>query len=196
VPAASLQRARGRPRDPDVDARVLAVARRLLAEKGYDALSFEAIALAAGVGKPAIYRRWPTKAHLASEIATGGGEGLPDIIAEHGLVAQIRAIVAQAVAFYGRQEMRPALLGVFASYQSGTALREDFRRLEGDTRATWHSIVAKGQAAGQIRTDIDPDTVFDMIVGSIIFRALLSEIAAPVDHVERLTDQLVKSIGL
>jgi hypothetical protein len=92
--------------------------------------------------------------------------------------------------------MRPALLGVFASYQSGTALREDFRRLEGDTRATWHSIVAKGQAAGQIRTDIDPDTVFDMIVGSIIFRALLSEIAAPVDHVERLTDQLVKSIGL
>ena len=196
MPAASLQRARGRPRDPDVDERVLAVARRLLAEKGYDALSFEAIALAAGVGKPAIYRRWPTKAHLASEIATGGGEGLPDIIAGHGLVAQIRAIVAQATAFYGRQEMRPALLGVFASYQSGTALREDFRRLESDTRATWQSIVASGQAAGQIRTDIDPDTVFDMIVGSIIFRALLSEIAAPADHVERLTDQLVKSIGL
>ena len=196
MPAASLQRARGRPRDPDVDERVLAVARRLLAEKGYDALSFEAIALAAGVGKPAIYRRWPTKAHLASEIATGGGEGLPDIIAGHGLVAQIRTIVAQATAFYGRQEMRPALLGVFASYQSGTALREDFRRLESDTRATWQSIVASGQAAGQIRTDIDPDTVFDMIVGSIIFRALLSEIAAPADHVERLTDQLVKSIGL
>ena len=40
--------ARGRPRDPRTDAAIMAAARRLLTEVGYDQVSMESIARAAG----------------------------------------------------------------------------------------------------------------------------------------------------
>ncbi len=39
----------------------------LLGETGYAELSVDAIARRAGTSKPAIYRRWPSKAHLVHE---------------------------------------------------------------------------------------------------------------------------------
>lgn len=54
----------GRPRDPAVEAIIFTAARSLLAEVGYDAVSMEAVAATAGVGKQTLYRRWPNKAAL------------------------------------------------------------------------------------------------------------------------------------
>jgi AcrR family transcriptional regulator len=56
----------GRPRDPSIDERVLEVARRQLAEHGYEGLSLAAVAEEAGTTRPALYRRWPGKAELAT----------------------------------------------------------------------------------------------------------------------------------
>src|SRR5690625_7263586 len=51
-------------RDPNVDSAVLDSTRRLLVERGYRDTSVDAIAEAAGVSRPTIYRRWPSKAHV------------------------------------------------------------------------------------------------------------------------------------
>jgi AcrR family transcriptional regulator len=56
----------GRPRDPTIDGRVLEIARRHLAEHGYEGLSLAAVADEAGTTRPALYRRWPGKAELAT----------------------------------------------------------------------------------------------------------------------------------
>jgi AcrR family transcriptional regulator len=56
----------GRPRDPSIDERVLEIARRQLAEHGYEGLSLTAVADEAGTTRPALYRRWPGKAELAT----------------------------------------------------------------------------------------------------------------------------------
>ena len=56
----------GRPRDPSIDGRVLEIARRQLAEHGYEGLSLAAVADEAGTTRPALYRRWPGKAELAT----------------------------------------------------------------------------------------------------------------------------------
>lgn len=56
----------GRPRDPDIDAAVLEAARRHLSACGYDAMSVAAVAEAAGTTRQALYRRWPSKADLAT----------------------------------------------------------------------------------------------------------------------------------
>ncbi|MCB0996253.1 MAG: TetR/AcrR family transcriptional regulator [Acidimicrobiales bacterium] len=63
---ATSKAATGRPRDPDIDAAVLASARSLLASHGYEAMSVVAVADAAGTTRQAIYRRWATKADLAT----------------------------------------------------------------------------------------------------------------------------------
>src|ERR687893_476350 len=54
----------GRPRDPSRDSVIRAAILRLLAEVGYGALTMDAVAAEAGVGKATIYRRWRTKQDL------------------------------------------------------------------------------------------------------------------------------------
>lgn len=60
--------ARGRPRDPELETKVFDVALELYGREGWGGFSFDVIAKAAGVGKNAIYRRWPTKAALLHEL--------------------------------------------------------------------------------------------------------------------------------
>src|SRR4028119_1819367 len=54
----------GRPRDPSRDGVIRAAIMRLLADVGYGALTMDAVAAEAGVGKATIYRRWRTKQDL------------------------------------------------------------------------------------------------------------------------------------
>lgn len=56
----------GRPRDHSIDERVLSAARRHLAANGFEGLSLSAVAKEAGTTRPALYRRWPGKAELAT----------------------------------------------------------------------------------------------------------------------------------
>lgn len=56
----------GRPRNPGIDEAVLEVAQRHLAEVGYEAMSVAAVAAEAGTTRQALYRRWPSKADLAT----------------------------------------------------------------------------------------------------------------------------------
>lgn len=69
-----------RPRDPKVDHKIIDATLRLLARDGYGALSLTAVAEAAGVGKPALYRRYRTKAELvfAATIEMSLAVGIPD----------------------------------------------------------------------------------------------------------------------
>src|SRR6195952_5478724 len=54
----------GPPRDPSRDGVIRKAILRLLADVGYGALTMDAVASQAGVGKATIYRRWRTKEDL------------------------------------------------------------------------------------------------------------------------------------
>jgi AcrR family transcriptional regulator len=65
------QRGGGRPDQEGLaalEARLVETAARLFTEQGYDATSIDQIASAAGIGKPTIYRRYPTKDHLFNAV--------------------------------------------------------------------------------------------------------------------------------
>src|SRR5258708_40071946 len=53
--------------DRSLDATILDAALTGVAEQGYDRLSMDDIASRAGVGKPAIYRRWPSTAGVVAD---------------------------------------------------------------------------------------------------------------------------------
>src|SRR5450759_2490151 len=67
----------GRPRDPRLDDALLEAGLAVFLESGYSAASLTKIARRAGVGTPAIYRRWPTKADLAMAIVEHVAEPEP-----------------------------------------------------------------------------------------------------------------------
>ena len=72
----------GRPRDIRIDERVLAATRASLVELGWERTSIRGVAERAGVSRPAIARRWPSKAHLVLEAILGA---TPDLDAFDGV---------------------------------------------------------------------------------------------------------------
>jgi len=75
----------GRPRDPEVEKRILDVTLLLLQEQGFSRMSIDAIADAAGVSKPTIYRRWTGKADIATAALTQLRISEPPVISGSGV---------------------------------------------------------------------------------------------------------------
>jgi AcrR family transcriptional regulator len=67
--SAASPRRPGRPRDQETQAAILDATRRLLLERGYHRLTFEAVASAAGTSRSTVYRWWPTRGALVLEAA-------------------------------------------------------------------------------------------------------------------------------
>ncbi|MEV4144004.1 TetR family transcriptional regulator [Amycolatopsis sp. NPDC049691] len=67
----------GRPRDAGRDVAIFDATLKLLIDVGYDRMSIEAVAAAAGVGKATIYRRYPGKAALVAEAVDHRAGGTP-----------------------------------------------------------------------------------------------------------------------
>jgi len=56
----------GRPRDPELEKRLLAATWALLTRDGYDDLTFAKVAEQAGAHRTDLYRRWPSKVQLVT----------------------------------------------------------------------------------------------------------------------------------
>lgn len=151
----------GRPRDALIDDAVLAATRELLVADGYLRLTIANIAAAAGTTKPAIYRRWPTKAHLVHEAvfpsqsaAISPGATLRD---------DVRTLVCAALDLLGRPAARAALPGLLAETASDNALAtEVLARAAGDT-FTW---LEARLALSDVRDDVSAAAVFELAAGA------------------------------
>jgi AcrR family transcriptional regulator len=68
-----MAKSTGRLRNPETRLAILDATRTELASRGWDKLSFERVASVAGVSKQTLYRWWPTKTALVSEMVVEGG---------------------------------------------------------------------------------------------------------------------------
>lgn len=57
----------GRPRDPELEQRLLAAAWNLMTEGSYADLTLARVAVRAGAHRSDVYRRWHTKSHLVAD---------------------------------------------------------------------------------------------------------------------------------
>ncbi|WP_436777648.1 TetR/AcrR family transcriptional regulator [Yinghuangia sp. YIM S09857] len=182
----------GRPRDPQIDGAILTAVRELLAEEGYVRLSFETVARRAGVTRPTIYRRWPSKAHLVHDaVFPSNGAGLVLIADTGDFAADVRRMISDTVTSYSRPEARAALPGLFSDLHPNRELRaEVVDGLRNHALAEFRALVARAQERGDVREGVDPDVVFDTIVGAA-FTRVVSEEDVPAGYVEALTEAVV-----
>jgi AcrR family transcriptional regulator len=179
-----------------MDETILQVAREVLANEGYEALSFKGIEQKTGITRASIYRRWRTKAHLASEVAHGVGLHMGASAAALGLAEQVRTMVEEVYRQYRRPEVGAASAGLIAAYQRDPDLRADLHNpVERAARDDLAAIVERERKAGAIRSDVDAGALFDMIVGTIIYRTIFSSVIPPEDFVDQITTIILKGIG-
>ena len=180
--AAAPETVRGRPRDPRTDAAIMAATRRLLTDVGYDQVSMESIARAAGVSRPTIYRRWPSKAHVVFDAAFGIDGGTTGLPRSGDFETDLREFVRGAVAFWREPVVEAATMGILAERRRDTELHIRTQQLLDDRiRAELAELVRAGAEQGVVRADVDTDTLFNLLVGTTFYGALVAG-RADTDH--------------
>lgn len=169
---------RGRARNLDIDARVLAVASRHLSTHGYEAMSVAAVAYEAQTTRQALYRRWPTKASLAAAALQAAEDTGPDGATEDPLVD-----LTAELANFQRGVSRPGRLSlVGAMLQDNTApeVLARYRALVvSPRRARIRAILERARQLGLIDRDADLDVAVTLCTGSWYARALAEPLPLP-----------------
>ncbi len=165
-------RAPGRPRDPVTECRILDVALQMLREHGYNRMSVDAVALEAGVSKPTIYRRWLSKADLATA-AIRTLRLLEPPVATGSTVGDLTSTLEN----FSRSLLRPhgmSLIGTVIAEEAHTPeLIALFReRLVTPRREMLRAILDRAKAQGEIRPNVDLDCAVNMLVGAFYARYL------------------------
>ncbi|MER5897422.1 TetR/AcrR family transcriptional regulator, partial [Streptomyces sp. NPDC001876] len=143
----------GRPREERVTGAVLNAVVDLVTEQGIAAVTMDTVAARAGVSKPAIYRRWPTKQDLIIAAAETriGTLSVPDL---GDFRAELRFVLTARLEAYrlpGSDRLIAGLIG--ASADAGAArgqYAEYTERITSETRR----ILERGIDRG----DVGPDT--------------------------------------
>lgn len=166
---------RGRPRDIDIDRRVLDVARQHLAERGYEAMSLVAVAAEAGTTRQALYRRWHTKADLA---AAAVASLVPDE-ERHGAGADPFTDLVAALKSFQQSVNRPdglSMVGTMLHHATDADLVRIYRqRVVAPRRKELKAVLQRAQAAGVIDAGADVDIAVAMLTGNWYARALGGE---------------------
>lgn len=173
---------RGRPRDPRADEAIMTATRRLLTDVGYDQVSMESIARAAAVSRPTIYRRWPSKAHVVFEAAFGTDSGSAGLPRSGDFETDLREFIRGAVEFWREPVVAAATMGILAERHRDSDLHIRTQQLLDDRiRAELAAVVRSGAEQGVVRADIDTDTLFNVLVGTTFYGALVDG-RADTDH--------------
>jgi AcrR family transcriptional regulator len=163
----------GRPRDPRIVGAVVEATVALLAEMGYADLSVDAIARRAGTSKPAIYRRWSSKAHLVHEAVFPLGEAteLPDT---GSLTGDVRAMVRRSADVLTTPAAGAALTGLVGEMAADPTLHAALlQRFSGILSQGLGDRLADAVARGEARPDATAEELVEAVAG-ITFFALLT----------------------
>jgi AcrR family transcriptional regulator len=189
-PARPPARPPGRPRSPAAERAILDATLELLASEGFDRLTVEGVAAAAGVGKATIYRRWPSK--LALVLAAVGelsAHPLPELTTgrtRDDLISLLRHIIeALTGTIAGR--ILPGLVAESARSPELLGVLHDFWI---SRRGLMLEVLRQGSAQGDLPEDVDHELIADLLYGPVHYRFLIS--SAPVDP--PLAEQLVDAV--
>lgn len=186
----------GRPRDPRAHQAILDAALELLLEGGYGRVTVEAIAARAHVGKSTIYRRWSSKGPLVVE-ALGRLLHLGPAVDTGDVRRDLQALLRRVVGVLGQPLLRLSIPGLIADLAADPELAEAFRRTFIDPKRTRVALLLdRAVSRGQLDSGVDAELVTDLLVGPVLWRAILT--GAPLDErfISGLVGQVARGIGL
>ncbi|WP_299569513.1 TetR/AcrR family transcriptional regulator [uncultured Williamsia sp.] len=164
---------RGRPRDPDIESRVVDAVEAVYWSTGWAGFTVDAVARTAGVGREAIYRRWPTKIALlvgALERTTP----LPGSIDTGSLRGDLIELACQLLSTY-RSRSGMVAIRVALDARAFPDLLEPLTHTISRSRFTaTRDIVRRGVGRGELPTDTDITLLLEMLTGAVLSHVLFA----------------------
>jgi AcrR family transcriptional regulator len=169
----------GRPRDPSRDDVIRAAILQLLGEVGYGALTMDAVAAEAGVGKATIYRRWRTKQDLVVDTVSDLNRAWTVTADTGSLEGDLRSLVHRMVEMMA-SPVGAATRSLLAAMQHEPALIEAFR--DGPLavwRRAYDELWARAQARGEVGPGLPQSIPAEATTALLVQRWLVTR--EPVD---------------
>jgi AcrR family transcriptional regulator len=168
------RRGPGRPRKAEADASIVSATLELLAERGFQATTMDAIAARAAVAKNTIYRRWTSKEELLAvaleELVGPQVEVDPRASVDEFLHEHSRDI-ARTLADPLVRRILPDLVGELHRNRAFAVAFAD--RLVRPRRAVVVDRLRQAVERGELRPAADVELVADLLVGPPFARVLL-----------------------
>ena len=185
----------GRPRRATTDDAITRAALDLLAERGFQAATIEAIADRAGVGRNTIYRRWRSKEELIAdalrELTTDVDWSADDL---YSLLLTWLRDFAQTFSdpLHGR-----LLVGVLGELQQNPVFADVYAdRVVRPRREALLARLGEARERGELRPDADVELVADLLGGALLLRRLpLGLPTAGATYAEELLETIWRGIA-
>jgi AcrR family transcriptional regulator len=178
--ANAAPRTRGRPRSEKARKAVIQSTLALLNRVGFNELRVEAVASRAGVGKATIYRWWPNKAELVIDSFVWAVEEELRFPSVGPVLKSIHEQMRRWAVIF-RSPLGQIVATVIGAGQSDPEILQAFRaHWVEPRRIEARRLLRLAMQNGEIRDDLDPDTVLDLLYGPLYVRLLLKH--APLDE--------------
>jgi AcrR family transcriptional regulator len=173
---------------------IIEAAAALLHARGFERMTVDDVAAAAGVGKATVYRRWPSKDDLA--VAAMGRLYTTEIPQpETGsiltdLVESYRAALAFVSSVQGQAYVRMSIAESVRDQRIAALYRQATERTEDRARELFHRAVERGE----VRPDVDVDVCVQWLSGLIALRSITGRPLPTPEDAERLARVLLEGV--
>lgn len=159
----------GRPRSAQSHQAILQATLELLAEVGFDAMSIDALAARAGVGKTTIYRRYNNKAELVADAIESIREEV--LIPDTGsLWSDIDTLIENAAQITLSPLGRQTVAMIISSASSNSEFAQIYwTKYLQPRRQAFAVVLERAKARNEVQADLDPGLVFDTMSGIMLY---------------------------
>ena len=161
------------------------------AERGFAALSLEAVAKRAGVGKAALYRRWPSKLAMISDRLDAVGIEITDIPDQGSLTRDIRAALLDIRKLLRHPLIHRILPDLHAELARSPDLREVIRPIQAARRARAERIIHQAIARGELPENVHLELASDVLAAPLYWRIIVIGGRADLAYIDALTVGIV-----
>jgi AcrR family transcriptional regulator len=185
-------RGRGRPRHAGASTAIVDATLELLAERGFQATTMDAIAERGGVSKNTIYRRWSSKETLIAD-ALRELTAQAEVAREGDVYALLLEHVRGVVRLLDDPLVGRLLPGLLGELQRNPAFAEAYaERVVRPRRQAIIELLERAIDDGELRADTRPDEIADLLIGPLILRHLFA-VGLP-RRPRRYPEQLLETI--
>ena len=190
------RRGRGRRPSDEVRSEVLQAAGELLFEEGMAGFTIDKVAGRSGASKMTLYKWWPSKGALALDGYFKRVE--PELVFPDtgDIRTDLRAQLHAFVQVIGDSPAGPAISELIGQAQTDPELKTAYlQRYSSPRRALVVEAMERAKQRGQLRADLDPETVVDQLWGACYHRLLLPDQPLTEEFVDALLDNLFGGIA-
>jgi AcrR family transcriptional regulator len=167
------------------------------ARHGYGTLSMEAVAKRAGVGKAALYRRWPSKFAMVTERLETVGLAITQVADTGSLRQDVLANLRSLRGALRHRIVRQILADLHAEMARISPLAEKVRgRLQIERRLRAKSIYQRAIARGELSPNIDFELLNDLGAAELYWRLVVTGAKADDRYLNTLTDLILTAAGV